>query len=124
MAGLWLVLCTVAFHSMLEVQLTFSHDDDGAADGDGGSGACSGLFRERCEARVAAARAQSVRNGMLHAWAGYKAFAWGADEIHPKSKSAKTDVMVRGRGAPAWWGASQPWGSPAPSQPQQRAALR
>ncbi len=57
------------------------------------------LLRSWCEQRVAWYRADAVRQGMMHAWAGYKAFAWGADEIHPKSKTAKTDIMV---GAAVW----------------------
>lgn len=57
------------------------------------------LLRSRCEARVAAARANAVREGMRHAWLGYQAFAWGADEIHPKSQTAKNGIRVsEGRG--------------------------
>ncbi|KAI7835449.1 hypothetical protein COHA_010654 [Chlorella ohadii] len=78
---------------MLEVQLTVSGAEEALeapTERD-----CSGLwlFRGWCERRVDALRAEAVREGMQHAWAGYKAFAWGADEIHPKSKTAKTDIM-------------------------------
>lgn len=92
----WLALCTWMFHGMLEVQLTVSGADEALeapTERD-----CSGLwlFKGWCERRVDALRAEAVREGMQHAWAGYKAFAWGADEIHPKSKTAKTDIMVGG----------------------------
>lgn len=94
----WLALCTWMFHGMLEVQLTVSGAEEALeapTERD-----CSGLwlFHGWCERRVDALRAEAVREGMQHAWSGYKAFAWGADEIHPKSKTAKTDIMVRGQG--------------------------
>ncbi|HEV2373456.1 MAG TPA: glycoside hydrolase family 47 protein [Streptosporangiaceae bacterium] len=36
-----------------------------------------------------------VRNQFLHAWNGYKKFAWGADEVHPLSGTA-SDFFVNG----------------------------
>lgn len=34
-------------------------------------------------------RAEEVREAVLHAWSGYKQFAWGRDELMPISKSGK-----------------------------------
>ena len=31
----------------------------------------------------------AVKNAMVHSWAGYKTFAWGADELRPLSKRGK-----------------------------------
>ena len=94
-AIVWLVLCTWMFHGALEVQLSSSSSSEMqlAAPADR---PCEGLFKAWCEQRVDSARAAAVKAGMLHAWKGYKAFAWGADEIHPQSKTAKTDIMVGG----------------------------
>jgi len=36
-----------------------------------------------------------VRDEFLHAWNGYKQFAWGSDEVHPVSGTA-TDFFVKG----------------------------
>lgn len=38
-------------------------------------------------------RAAVVRNAMRHAWKGYETYAWGADELRPKSKEGKTGVL-------------------------------
>ena len=105
-AATWLLFCTYMFHGVLEVQLSVS-DTPEAQEVPPTERKCGGLFRSWCEQRVAQYRAQAVRQGMQHAWAGYKAYAWGADEIHPKSKSAKTDIMVRRPWAgPCWrWAA-------------------
>lgn len=115
-AGAWLVLCTMAFHGVLELQLTMS----GGLDSDLTDRECTGLLHRHCVDRLAIERAKSVRDGMLHAWEGYKAFAWGADEIHPKSKTAKTDIMVLlgwgGVGCDAccwrWWCCDDGWQCP------------
>ncbi|CAI5473852.1 unnamed protein product [Closterium sp. Yama58-4] len=32
-------------------------------------------------------RRESIRQGMLHAWRGYKKYAWGSDELQPRSKT-------------------------------------
>lgn len=93
-AAAWLVFCTWMFHGMLEVQMSVGNSAE-VTDVPPTDRTCnSWLLRTWCEKRVARFRAEAVRQGMLHAWSGYKAFAWGADEIHPKSKSAKTDIMV------------------------------
>ncbi|PSC71105.1 mannosyl-oligosaccharide 1,2-alpha-mannosidase MNS1-like [Micractinium conductrix] len=89
----WLVFCTWMFHGVLEVQLRVG-STTGVSDVPPSERRCtSWLLQGWCQRRVAQYRAQAVRQGMQHAWAGYKAFAWGADEIHPKSKTAKTDIM-------------------------------
>ena len=90
----WLVLCTWMFHGALEMQLTVGEGTDEAL-APPAERECTGIFARWCEQRVAAVRADAVRAGMQHAWAGYKAFAWGADEIHPQSKTAKTGIRVR-----------------------------
>lgn len=89
LAGTWLILCAWVFHGVLEVR-----------DAPPTERHCTGwLLRTWCEERVARFRAEAVRQGMLHAWRGYKAFAWGADEIHPESKTAKSSIRV-GRAMP------------------------
>ncbi|KAL4437567.1 hypothetical protein ABPG77_003548 [Micractinium sp. CCAP 211/92] len=91
------------FHGVLEVQMTVGSSAE-VSDLPPTERTCESywLLRSWCEQRVAWYRADAVRQGMMHAWAGYKAFAWGADEIHPKSKTAKTDIMggagIRGMG--------------------------
>ena len=88
------MFCTWMFHGVLEVQLRVG-STTGVSDVPPSERRCtSWLLQGWCQRRVAQYRAQAVRQGMQHAWAGYKAFAWGADEIHPKSKTAKTDIMV------------------------------
>jgi hypothetical protein len=98
-AAAWLLFCTYMFHGVLEVQLNIS-DNAGAQEVPPTERQCSGLFASWCERHVAQYRAEAVRQGMMHAWQGYKSYAWGADEIHPKSKTAKTDIMVRSVAAP------------------------
>lgn len=95
-AAAWLIFCTWMFHGVLEVQMTVGSSVE-VSDLPPTERSCDSylLLHWWCEQRVAWYRAQAVRHGMMHAWAGYKAFAWGADEIHPKSKTAKTDIMVR-----------------------------
>lgn len=34
-------------------------------------------------------RAQKVKAAMIHAWDGYKQYAWGADELAPRGKRSK-----------------------------------
>jgi hypothetical protein len=97
-AIVWLVLCTWMFHGALEVQLSSSSTSEMQLEAPTDR-PCEGLFKAWCEQRVDSARAAAVKAGMLHAWKGYKAFAWGADEIHPQSKTAKTDIMVGALGA-------------------------
>ncbi|KAL4857147.1 Mannosyl-oligosaccharide 1 [Chlorella vulgaris] len=92
MAAAWLLFCTYMFHGVLDVQLNIS-DNAGAQEVPPTERQCSGLFASFCERHVAQYRAEAVRQGMMHAWQGYKSYAWGADEIHPKSKTAKTDIM-------------------------------
>lgn len=83
----WILLCTAAFRGSLRRR------PPGRRPVPPTEQQCSGLLRRWCEARVAAARAEDVRKGMQHAWAGYRAYAWGADELHPKNKSAKAGVL-------------------------------
>ena len=115
-AIVWLVLCTWMFHGALEVQLSASSTSEMhlAAPSER---PCEGLFKAWCEQRVDSSRAAAVKAGMLHAWKGYKAFAWGADEIHPQSKTAKTDIMV---GGPPQGAGAAPASTPAapPANPQ------
>lgn len=93
-AAFWLFFCTYMFHGVLEGQLSLS-DSAEVRQVAPTERECGGWARSWCEQRVAQHRAAAVRQGMQHAWAGYKAYAWGADEIHPQSKTAKTDIMVR-----------------------------
>jgi hypothetical protein len=93
-AAFWLFFCTYMFHGVLEGQLSLS-DSAEVRQVAPTERECGGWARSWCEQRVAQHRAAAVRKGMQHAWAGYKAYAWGADEIHPQSKTAKTDIMVR-----------------------------
>jgi hypothetical protein len=39
-----------------------------------------------------ALRAEAVRRAMRHAWHGYEAHAWGADELRPASRTGKSGV--------------------------------
>lgn len=39
--------------------------------------------------QVGRERAVKVKEAMQHAWKGYRQFAWGADELQPRSKKAK-----------------------------------
>lgn len=56
---------------------------------------CSwGLLSGVCEARAARSRAATVRQAMVHAWAGYRLDAWGANEIHPVSRKGKFEMTV------------------------------
>lgn len=38
-------------------------------------------------------RLEAVRAAMQHSWHGYETYAWGADELHPRSKKGKEGVM-------------------------------
>lgn len=106
-SAFWLFFCTYMFHGVLEGQLSLS-DSAEVRQVAPTERECGGWARSWCEQRVAQHRADAVRRGMQHAWAGYKAYAWGADEIHPKSKTAKTDIMVGWRQQPPGCGDSCP----------------
>ncbi|HEY3606472.1 MAG TPA: glycoside hydrolase family 47 protein [Pseudonocardiaceae bacterium] len=54
----------------------------------GGLAAVGGFGRPAGAAglvRPPATAATQIRNEFLHAWNGYKQFAWGHDEVHPVS---------------------------------------
>lgn len=38
-------------------------------------------------------RRNAVKEGFLHAWKGYKTYAWGKDSLHPVSKSGSDDFL-------------------------------
>lgn len=44
--------------------------------------------------RLARQRRQSIKDGMVHSWTGYKTYAWGSDELKPASR----------RGSDPWGG--------------------
>jgi len=40
-----------------------------------------------------AKRLKAVQSGFVHAWKGYKKFAWGKDSLHPVSKTGSDDFL-------------------------------
>ncbi|GBG26414.1 Dynein heavy chain 7, axonemal [Hondaea fermentalgiana] len=42
---------------------------------------------------LARSRQTAVRDAFLHAWRGYKTYAWGKDSLHPKTKRGSDDFL-------------------------------
>ncbi|XP_029685469.1 mannosidase, alpha, class 1B, member 1b isoform X2 [Takifugu rubripes] len=53
------------------------------------------VHQEEEPSQDSASRQEAVRDAFRHAWKGYKAFAWGHDELQPLSKSYKFEEARR-----------------------------
>ncbi|VDK42880.1 unnamed protein product [Anisakis simplex] len=60
---------------------------------------CDSMSSEQFCGHIAESRREFVRAMMLHAWSGYKRYAWGANEVRPISKIPHTQGIFGGQGS-------------------------